>query len=142
MAIITNQRYDQASAQGLAESGVNLSDLKLIIYQGTIPADVSTWTEAGSAADELAQTTNSFTLANGGTQVVTFGTVPPPFNASATGTAAWYVIVRDDDASEYFMGEVSTIATGTGTLFVDSVSLTLGSPITISSLGIDFNGLG
>lgn len=148
MAFITNHTYDRSISLGIQTMADNTSDAKLIIYQGTMPADPDTWTEAGSSANELAQTSNSFTLTyDSGTADVAppfahFSTIPPNFNASATGTAAWYVIVRASDATSFLMGEVSTSAAGTGTLFLTSTSLVNGSPVTVVSFGISTEGIG
>ena len=147
MGFVTNNSADRLLAGGLLDFCSN-QVATIIIYQGTIPADPDTWTQAGSSGNELARTSTGFTFqmsldANSTQQPrVIFDDLPPSFNASATGTAAWYVMTAGGSPEEeYFMGECSTTGNG-GTLILSSLSLVASNPVLITGFSVAMDGIG
>ena len=155
MAYVTNNWADRLFAYGLGNF-CNNEVTTLIIYKGSIPldGDVDSWTEASRSANELARTSGTFdfqviddTAVTNQPRVI-FDTVPPSFNASATGEATWYVMTPPGGSpipDEYFMGDVSSTDAsplGDGTLVLDDTSLQSGNPVIVISFSIGVNGIG
>lgn len=146
MGYITNFEFDKLFVQGMG-AGVDgtASNNRLIVYKGTLPADADAYSVATYTADELVTFSGTFTLVHNWSfdpPFVTFGVSPTVTNASATGTAAWYAIYNTSQPTRVLLGEVSTSAVGTGTLFLDDVNIVSGNPVTAVSFGINFDGIG
>ncbi len=151
MAIIQSTGFHYAMARGFLAFDSTAANNRIKIYQnlGNMPADADNWSSAGSGADELATfadwTIDSVTGSTPADPVwgtVTFAVStglpnPSTVQATATGTAAWYAMYNTNDEGSVILGEVS-LAGGTGTLVLDSLSLTSGSDTTIQTWAINF----
>lgn len=149
MALQPDYNFDGLMARGLQQSISAAGDFNIIFYSGTMPADVDTWTEAGYVGSQLGSMSDftyqrTYVEAAIGSAVawlimVNFNQIPAVFNATATGTAAWYACVSTSDTSQFYLGEVSD-ELGDGTLKVDDVAFVSGNPVTPISLAVEFNG--
>ncbi len=120
---LRNNRLDQITAF------VGASAL-LRIYSGTRPA---TGGSVGAAV-LLAQLTCNATFAPGSSSgVLTLNSISPANSAAATGTAAWFRLVKADGTTFCFDGSASTVAQGTGDLRLDDTNIVLGGTVAISS---------
>jgi hypothetical protein len=150
--MLVNFAFYHALARGMsAFLSTTIANNKIKIYKGTMPTDANDWNKDGygSPADEdLLVTFSNFKIDAANTQnvandvqsviFVTAGKPSPnPVNATATGTAAWYAMYDDAAFDGVLIGEVSATG-GTGTLRLDSVSLTSGNPVTITHFGLRF----
>lgn len=100
----------------------------LRVYSGTRPAT------GGTPTTMLAQLTCNATFAPGASGgVVTLNAISPATSAAATGTAAWWRLVRSDGSTHIMDGAVSTIAAGTGDMRLDDTAIVLGGTVAISS---------
>ncbi len=136
MTILTNDNYTRQMADGLNNSdSTTASDNKFLIFDGTMPTNLTDWVEADNSADKLAEF-SGFSFTQSGSRVA-LSSIPGAVNASATGTAVWYAWIRSDVLTRYFFGDVSGIG-GTGSLHLDSVSLTSGAAVTINNFGVEF----
>ena len=150
MTIMMNKRFFWAMATAFTRWDSTAQD-NIKIYKGTMPADAdsydpasptytvdelvtfTTWnlsTPTGSDNQDAAQGRCEFTPTTG------FPT-PSTVNATGAGTAAWYAMYRADQLSRILLGDV-TLSGGTGSLFLDSLGLTIGNPVTIINWGIHF----
>ena len=128
---------------------------KIEIYSGDMPADADDWFPGyggspgtGSPLVQLLATFSTFRIDDANDQIAgadvqsvifqpSAKPTPNPVNATATGTASWYAMYDSSRVDRVLIGEVSNGA-GTGTLRLDSVSLTASSPVTITHFGVRF----
>lgn len=105
----------------------------LRIYSGARPA---TGGSVGAAV-LLAQLTCNATFAPASSSgVLTLNSISPANSAAATGTGAWFRVVKSDGTTFVFDGSVSTVAQGTGDLRLDDTNIVLGGTVAISSASI------
>lgn len=121
--LLRNARLDQITAFVAASA-------LLRIYSGTRPATAA----AIGAAVLLAQLTCNATFAAASSSgVLTLNSIAPANSAAATGTAAWFRLVKADGTTFCFDGSCSTVAQGTGDLRLDDTNIVLGGTVAISS---------
>jgi len=145
MTLMVNFGFYDAMTEGL-EGWMTTSNTQnyLEIYSGTMIDDPDDWVVGGVGSPTgLLVTFSNFRAIHGystDVQALYFQAGltpnPNPVNASATGTAAWYAMYTLSRA-EPLIGEV-TVTGGTGTLQLDSLSLTSGNPVTITHWGLRF----
>ena len=134
--MLVNFGYQDAFARGFSRINyTGTSFNQLFIYKGTLPADVNSWTPAGSSSDLLATFTSFYMNQNfqaDEVQNVSLQVAPSSVTASASGTAAWFAMNRSNtDAYGWVIGDVSLTA---GTAMVRLNTLTLTSGVTSVSL--------
>lgn len=123
-------------AQAIVDAMANgtTSTPMIEIYDGTMPSSMG-----GSITDnllaELAMTNAAATQAGG---VVTLDTITNDSSANASGTAGW-ARVLDRDGAEVIYLTVS-VSGGGGDLELNTVSITSGSPVAITSGTITVGG--
>ncbi len=111
---------------------------RILVYSGTMPTTANGFTKAANSGSLLATfttTTTSFTNINGDYSRIYLGTIPTAVNASATGTATWFVCTAAANDTYVFMGEASDV-NGTGILMFWSNALTSGQSIGIYSMAL------
>ena len=127
MKFTTALRYTIAQAIVDAMATGTTSTPMIEIYDGTMPGSMG-----GSITDnllaELAMTNAAATQAGG---VVTLDTITNDSSANASGTAGWARIL-DRDGAEVIYLTVSGSGGG-GDLELNTVSITSGSPVAITS---------
>lgn len=151
MAILGNFGLGHAMAQGFPGAfSTTASNNKIEIYSGTMMSEADDWVVGGPGSpSNLLVTFSNFRPLNApgvnatyDVQAVIFSSTqkpnPNPVNATATGTAGWYAMYDSAAEDGVLLGEVS-VTGGTGTLQLDSVSLTSGNPVTITHWGLRFN---
>ena len=125
----------------------SVTDLVCRIYQGTAPADVNSYTEAGSAADLLATVvgtdfseagfygTSNNTSETGQGYVQFSSTSAVVVTPSASGTAVWYVLEKISTGA-IMQGKVmdNTIPADTGSLLLSTGTLVSGTPLELVQL--------
>ena len=134
MKFTTALRYTIAQAIVDAMATGTTSTPMIEIYDGTMPGSMG-----GSITDnllaELAMTNAAATQAGG---VVTLDTITNDSSANASGTAGWARIL-DRDGAEVIYLTVSGSGGG-GDLELNTVSITSGSPVAITSGTITVGG--
>lgn len=138
MAILVNDNTTRQIARGISIVDGSTATNKFLIYQGSIPSNLTNWVEADSSSDLLV-TFDDFSIANtSNTPRAILAAAPANsvVNAVKTGTAFWYAFVAGGVITRYFFGNVS-LATGAGSLTIDSLSLTLGQPSTFVNWSIE-----
>lgn len=107
----------------------------LRIYDGSKPST------GGTATTLLAALTCNATFAPGASGgVLTLNSITSA-SAVATGTATWFRIVQSNGTTHVLDGVVTTVATGTGDLQLDSTTISLGGTVAISSASITAGNL-
>ena len=148
MTIMMNKRFFWAMATAFTRWDASATDL-IKVYKGTIPADADSYDPASGTytVDELATFTNYNISPKGGATkddplwgsaaftVTTGFPSPDTVNASATGTAAWYAMYNTATLTRVLLGDVTLVA-GTGSMYLDTLSLTSGNPVTIMDWGM------
>lgn len=123
---VRNNKLDEITA-AIGSSGL------LRIYDGSQPADADTAVSGQTLLAELALSATAAGAASGG--VLTFSAISDDSSANATGTASWFRVVTSGGAA-VFDGDITTVATGTGDLQLDSTSITATQTVSVSSLTI------
>jgi hypothetical protein len=101
---------------------------KLRIYDGTQPATADTDIVAQVLLAELTFGATAFAGAVDG--VATANAITADSSANASGTAAWFRVVKSDGTTKLFDGSVGT--TGCN-LNMDSVSIVLGGTVSVTA---------
>jgi len=146
MGLLVNFAYSTAMAIGFSRitySGTVYNTLN--IYQGTIPTDVNAWTAASTSADLLASFTSFYmagiptipSVEDGGFVRLQVTPSTNPVNASASGTATWFALYTTNNWNGWVLGDVS-LTTGTAMVRLDSLTLTVGNPVTLTYFGMSF----
>ena len=126
--VMRNAMLDEITAE--LDAGVGAA--KLRIYDGAQPADADTAVGAQTLLAELVMTDPSAGAAAAG--VWTASAIADDASANATGTAAWFRIVDSDD-NAVLDGDI-TVTAGGGDIELDSLSITAGQTVSITSLTI------
>ncbi|WP_330473836.1 hypothetical protein [Terrabacter sp. C0L_2] len=104
---------------------------KVLIYDGTIPADAGTAVTTQVLLATVILGDPAYAAPSAGTVT---GADPASVNAVASGTAAWFR--QTDNSGDVVMDGDVTATGGGGTMTLSTVSLTTGSPVDITSLSI------
>lgn len=99
------------------------SAAKLRIYNGTRPAT------GGTATTLLAEFTLGTPFAPAASAAVLSPTLPANVNASATGTATWFRVVKSDGTTHVLDGDAGTAGTD---LILNTASLNSGVAVSIT----------
>ena len=100
----------------------------LRIYDGTRPAT------GGTATTLLAELTCNATFAAGASGgVLTLNAITQDSSANATGTAAWFRIVKSDGTTHVLDGDVGTSGSD---LNLTTLSIVSGQPVSVTSFTI------
>ena len=126
--VMRNAMLDAITAEIDAGAGAGT----LGIYDGAQPADADTAIGAQTLLAELVMTDPSAAGAAAG--VWTASAIADDASADATGTAAWFRI-EDSDGNAVLDGDI-TVTAGGGDIELDSLSITAGQTVSISSLTI------
>jgi hypothetical protein len=104
------------------------------ILTGTAPADADA-AETGTLLGTLTCTAVSGTVAaNGNNARLTFAAISPDTSADATGTATYFRILTQTGGTVIAQGDVGTAG---ASLILNTVAITAGSQISITSATID-----
>lgn len=127
---------------------INLSNVQLDIFKGTMPTDVSSFDPSTHSANLLASFTTtviSTDIVNDtGVKMIRLTDYPSrtvggagewSVTAVGSGTATWYALYGISDTTRAVLGDVSD-EVGFGSLQLDSKILTLGGPVIISGFNI------
>lgn len=123
---LRNAQLDQITARIDGGTGAGL----LRIYDGTRPATGGT---ATTLLAQLTMTDPSAPAASNGT--LTLSAITADSSADATGTATWFRIVQSDGTTHVMDGSV-TATGGGGDLTLNSVSVTAGGTVSVTSFAI------
>ena len=145
MAILTNSNVsDVAIRIEIIDHFNGLStNLRVSIMKGTMPGELDTFDPSLYTSDLLAQfddAAGNFTLqdnvVNDMIVRANSGPINQP-NATATGTATWWVMHHVSVAGPALMGDV-TDEVGDGTVKLDTVSLISGNPVIMQDFAVRF----
>lgn len=106
------------------------------IYDGSVPADADA---SIGASTLLAQLTMDGTAAFGGAAddtpgaIATAASIGDDASANATGTASYFRVLTQDGGTVRFQG---TVGTSSADLILNTVSITIGSTVSISAFTI------
>lgn len=132
-----NLTISNAAAIAACNAMVDLIDAgsgagKLRIYNGTQPNNPDVAITSQTLLAELTFSDPAFGNAADGTPggLATAGTITADSSANATGTASWFRIVDSDDNAIID----GTVGTGDTDLVLDSVSITSGQTVSVSSM--------
>jgi hypothetical protein len=106
------------------------------IYAGTVPADADATPSSPTLLASLTMSSTAFgspTDATGKARV-TANAITPDSSADATGTASYFRIKTQTGGTVVFQG---TVGTSSADLILNTVSITAGSTVAISSATID-----
>lgn len=138
MTILTGTQYTKQMARGLPlADSTSGSQNKFVIFKGTIPSNLTNWTEASNAADKLVEFNNFFFVQSGSRVLMSAAPNPSIKNATASGTASWYAWYPANNPTRYLFGDVSDVL-GTGSLQLDSVTITSGNPVQFINWAIEY----
>jgi hypothetical protein len=124
-----NAKISDAAANAAADAVVDLLDGgKLLIYDGSQPADADTAVTDQTLLAELTFGTPAFGDASGG--VATANAITQDSSANATGTATWFRVTTSEDAA-IFDGSVGT---ADANLVLNSVAIQAGATVSVTEL--------
>ncbi len=118
---ITSRNAELNALGPLANSG------KLRIYSGTQPATPETST-AETLLAELTMNATAFGSASAG--VITAASITDDSDADATGTAAWYRLLKSDGTTVLWDGSVGT---SSADLIMNSVAIQIHARVSVTS---------
>ena len=109
------------------------NDQRLSIMKGTIPGEIDDFDIANYSADVLATFSGPTIIDLGiiGVNVVMGAATSEFVNATATGTATWWVMHHATLTDSLGLMGDCTDEVGTGTLKIDDTSVVSGNPVTI-----------
>lgn len=124
-----NWKISNAMASLAADAVVDQADNGYVrIYDGTQPATADTAITTQVLLAELRWNATAFGAASNG--VATANAITADASANATGTAAWFRALKADGTSVIGDGSVGTSGAD---LNLDSVSITVGQNVSVSS---------
>ena len=124
-----NAQLSAAAANAAADAVVDLLDGgKLLIYDGSQPADADTAVTDQTLLAELTFGTPAFGDASGG--VATANAITQDSSANATGTATWFRVTTSEDVA-IFDGSVGT---ADANLVLNSVAIQAGAAVSVTEL--------
>lgn len=141
---MANPKINAAGALAALDAVVDRVDLgttnpqgRLRIYSGTQPADADAGIGGATLLAELNMSNPAFGASadQNPNARATASTITDDSSADATGTAAWFRIV-DRDGNGVIDGDV-TANGGGGDLQLNSINLTAGANVSVSSLTVD-----
>ena len=134
-----NFKIANAVAQDMADAFTTALDAGtgavINIYDGSQPADPDTAVSGQTLLAQLAMSATSFGAAaddNPGA-IITANSISDDSSANATGTAAWFRMLTQDGGTAIADGSVGT---SDADLVLNSVAITSGSTVSISSFTI------
>lgn len=129
------QKLSNAAVNAQADAVVDLLDNGYLrIYDSSQPADADTAVGAQVLLAELRFNATAFGAASDG--VATANAFTADSSANATGTAAWFRALKSDGTTTLFDGSVGTSGAN---LNLNSVSITSGSEVSVSSFTFTAN---
>ena len=130
MAVVLNYSEASRNAQLNTHNGQVGSSGLLRIYDGTIPTNVDTALGAQTKLAELALSTTAFASASSG--AVSLDTITADSSADATGTASWGTLTTSGGTRVMDFN----VSTSGAFLNLDSVSITAGQQVSVTSFAI------
>ena len=106
----------------------------LKIYDGSQPATADTAVSGQTLLAELTCNATFAPAASGG--VLTLNAISDDTSANASGTATWFRITDSGGTTTVLDGDITTVATGTGDLQLDSTSITATQTVNVDSFTI------
>lgn len=129
---------DNGLAGTLALFHTTTSNNYLHIYKGTMPSDVTTWTDTMYQSDLLLTYTNFAGGASGTTTRITSLPSVNPVVATGTGTATWGCLFNSVyKISSWLFAEVTNDA-GNGHIQLETTNIVSGNSYLFLSFGIQF----
>ena len=126
-AVLQNAMLDEITTRAGASA-------LLKIYDGSQPATADTAVSGQTLLAELTCNATFAPAASGG--VLTLNAISDDTSANASGTATWFRITTSAGTTTVLDGDITTVATGTGDLQLDSTSITATQTVSVSSFTI------
>lgn len=125
-----NLQESTESVNAACNAIVDLADTGYIrIYDGTQPADANTAVSTQTLLAELRFGATAFGAASGGT--ATANAITSDSSANATGTAAWFRVLKSDGTSVLWDGSAGTSGCD---LNLNTTAIVSGATVAISSM--------
>lgn len=124
-----NPKLSNEAANAEADAACALANTGYLrIYDGSQPATADTAIESQVLLAELRFAATAFGGAVAG--VATANSITADSSANATGTAAWFRVLKSDGTSPLWDGSVGT---ATANLVLDSISIVLGGTVSVTA---------